>query len=63
MTAQQQDGGMRCLGRGGMIVGPQAIGIGMDLFGPGGFGWTLALFFIAYMALTTLRIVRNAPRP
>jgi len=47
----------------GMIVGPQAIGIGMDLFGPGGFGWTLALFFVAYMALTTLRIVRNARRP
>jgi MFS family permease len=47
----------------GMIVGPQAIGIGMDVFGPGGFGWTLATFFIAYMALTALRMVRNAPRP
>lgn len=47
----------------GMIVGPQAIGIGMDVFGPGGFGWTLAAFFIAYMALTALRMVRNAPRP
>ena len=26
----------------GMVIGPQAIGIGMDLFGEHGFGWTLA---------------------
>ena len=41
----------------GMVLGPQAIGIGMDLFGPNGFGWTLALFFAAYIALVCGRIV------
>ena len=35
----------------GMVLGPQAIGIGMDLFGPDGFGWSLALFFALYIAL------------
>ncbi len=36
---------------------PQAIGIGMDLFGTDGFGWSLALFFAAYIALVVCRIV------
>lgn len=40
----------------GMLVGPQAIGIGMDLVGPDGFGWTLALFFAGYIALALGRI-------
>lgn len=41
----------------GMVMGPQAIGVGMDLFGPDGFGWALALFFGAYIALAVGRLV------
>ena len=41
----------------GMVLGPQAIGIGMDLFGTNGFGWSLALFFAAYIALVVCRLV------
>lgn len=44
----------------GMLVGPQAIGIGMDIAGPSGFAWTLALFFVAYLALAASRLV-NIP--
>ncbi|MBA3448416.1 MAG: MFS transporter [Pseudaminobacter sp.] len=40
----------------GMVLGPQAIGIGMDLFGPDGFGWSLAMFFAAYIILTAGRV-------
>lgn len=40
----------------GMILGPQAIGIFMDAFGPNGFGWALAVFFAGYMALGLGRI-------
>ena len=40
----------------GMLIGPQAIGIGMDLAGPDGFAWTLALFFAAYLALALSRL-------
>jgi MFS family permease len=40
----------------GMVLGPQAIGIGMDTFGPSGFGWSLALFFGAYMVLAAARL-------
>jgi len=43
----------------GMVLGPQAIGIGMDAFGPSGFGWSLALFFAAYMLLIFVRLVRK----
>ena len=43
----------------GMVIGPQAIGIGMDAFGPSGFGWSLAIFFAAYMALVLVRLVRK----
>jgi MFS family permease len=41
----------------GMLIGPQAIGIGMDTFGPDGFGYALALFFALYIALVVGRIV------
>lgn len=41
----------------GMLVGPQAIGLGMDLFGPAGFAWSLAVFFVAYIVLATNRIL------
>jgi MFS family permease len=47
----------------GMVLGPQAIGIGMDFYGADGFGWTLAAFFLAYMALTVWRIAGAQPRP
>jgi MFS family permease len=40
----------------GMVLGPQAIGIGMDVLGPNGFGWALALFFGTYMALAAGRL-------
>jgi len=43
----------------GMVLGPQAIGIGMDSFGPSGFGWSLGLFFAAYIALVCVRLVRK----
>jgi MFS family permease len=45
----------------GMLIGPQAIGIGMDVLGPPGFGYTLALFFALYIVLAAIRIWR-APK-
>jgi len=47
----------------GMVLGPQAIGIGMDLLGEHGFGWTLALFFAAYLLLVAGRVRRRPQRP
>ena len=46
----------------GMLVGPQAIGIGMDVFGPNGFSWSLALFFALYLALATIRLAARPDR-
>lgn len=46
----------------GMVLGPQAIGIGMDLFGTSGFGWSLSLFFAAYIALVVCRVVPGLRR-
>jgi hypothetical protein len=46
----------------GMLLGPQAIGIGMDLFGPPGFGYALVLFFGAYLVLVTRRIAAKPSR-
>jgi MFS family permease len=46
----------------GMLVGPQTIGLGMDLFGPPGFGWSIAAFFVAYLALVAFRIARGPAR-
>jgi len=40
----------------GMLVGPQAIGIGMDIAGPDGFAWSLALFFGGYLILAVFRM-------
>lgn len=40
----------------GMILGPQVIGISMDMFGTDGFGWALALFFGGYIALAVGRM-------
>lgn len=41
----------------GMLVGPQAIGSSMDLFGANGFAWALAVFFGLYLVLTLGRMV------
>jgi len=46
----------------GMVLGPQLIGIGMDLFGTNGFGWSLAVFFAAYVALVVFRMVPGMGR-
>jgi MFS family permease len=46
----------------GMLVGPQTIGLGMDLFGPPGFGWSIAAFFVAYLLLVAFRLARGPAR-
>ncbi len=46
----------------GMVVGPQAIGIGMDMFGPHGFGWSLGLFFGIYMLVAIGRLAFRVRR-
>ena len=46
----------------GMLVGPQAIGIGMDLFGPHGFAWSLAVFFALYVLLVASRLLAGPRR-
>ena len=46
----------------GMLVGPQAIGIGMDLFGSHGFAWSLAAFFAFYLVLVASRLARGPHR-
>ena len=46
----------------GMVLGPQAIGLGMDAFGPSGFGGALSLFFGAYILLAVGRLVLKAGR-
>jgi MFS family permease len=40
----------------GMLIGPQIVGAGMDIFGPAGFGYSLAAFFVAYIVLAAWRI-------
>jgi MFS family permease len=42
----------------GMLVGPQAIGIGMDAFGTHGFAYVLAAFFAVYAVMAALRLNR-----
>lgn len=44
----------------GMVLGPQTIGIGMDMFGASGFAWSLALFFAVYVALVASRLLVSA---
>ncbi len=46
----------------GMLAGPQAIGLGLDAFGPPGFGWTIGAFFAAYLLLVAVRIARGPSR-
>lgn len=45
----------------GMLIGPQAIGVGMDLVGPSGFAITIGAFFAAYLMLAASRII-SGPR-
>lgn len=40
----------------GMLAGPQAIGIGMDLFGPNGFAYAIMIFFAGYLTLGFMRL-------
>ena len=46
-----------------MVLGPQAIGIGMDALGTNGFGWTLSLFFAAYVVLVAGRLLAKPRQP
>ena len=41
----------------GMVLGPQAIGIGMDMFGTEGFPMALGAFFLAYLVLAVARLL------
>ncbi len=41
----------------GMLVGPQAVGIGMDAFGPTGYPITLGVFFAAYALFAAGRLL------
>lgn len=41
----------------GMLVGPQAVGVGMDLMGPKGFSVALAVFFAVYALLVGSRLI------
>src|SRR5690606_24737010 len=40
----------------GMLAGPQVIGIGMDVAGPDGFAWSIAVFFALYLVLAAVRL-------
>lgn len=42
----------------GMLAGPQAIGLGMDLFGTHGFSHVLAAFFIGYVIMVASRLAK-----
>ena len=46
----------------GMLIGPQTIGVAMDVAGDHGFAWALAFFFALYVALTLFRIVLGPKR-
>ena len=41
----------------GMLLGPQAIGVGMDVAGPHGFAWALAIFFTFYLIVALTRTI------
>jgi MFS family permease len=42
----------------GMLVGPQMLGLGMDIFDVHGFAYVLAAFFAGYAAMAVLRLNR-----
>jgi MFS family permease len=41
----------------GMLAGPQAVGVGMDMLGPKGFPMTLGVFFAAYALFAARRLL------
>ncbi len=41
----------------GMTLGPQFVGIGMDVIGPHGFAWALSSFFVFYVAVVGRRLL------
>ncbi len=43
----------------GMLVGPQTLGVSMDVFGAAGFAYALAGFFLAYLVAIGLRTARR----
>lgn len=43
----------------GMVVGPQMVGIVMDLHSPHGFAWAMSGLFVAYLALALARFVQR----
>ncbi|OCW56725.1 MFS transporter [Hoeflea olei] len=46
----------------GMLVGPQTIGVAMDVAGHHGFAWSLAFFFALYVVLSLFRILLGPKR-
>ncbi|MBP0440786.1 MFS transporter [Tianweitania sediminis] len=44
----------------GMLLGPQVIGLFMDLFGPRGFSLAMSLFFVGFIVLVTIRMRRRS---
>ncbi len=46
----------------GMLIGPQTIGVAMDVWSNDGFAWSLAFFFALYVALSFGRIVLGPNR-
>ncbi|MBD8689192.1 MULTISPECIES: MFS transporter [unclassified Rhizobium] len=46
----------------GTIAGPQTVGISMDIAGPDGFAWALAMFFGLYVVLSIARSVFGSNR-
>lgn len=43
----------------GMLAGPQAVGVGMDIMGPEGFPLTLGIFFAAYALFAAIRLLQK----
>jgi hypothetical protein len=46
----------------GMLLGPQTIGLGMDLFGPNGFAYAIMLFFVFYLVVGAVRLGVRRPK-
>lgn len=46
----------------GMLAGPQAAGVGMDLLGTNGFPITLSLFFAAFIIILLIRLIVRKER-
>lgn len=46
----------------GTVVGPQAIGIGMDLYGSHGYPWTITVFFGAFVLFGLSRLFFHPPK-